>query len=1242
MSQAGLLSVKQVIGVRSSVTNGLAFQDEQTVVYIAGGNIVLYGIDQKAQRVIPCSINAQALTTMTVSPNRRVIAIAERINDRPQVTIYDLQSGKRRKTLQSELIKSNEIVSLLFSSDSKYLLTQGGAPDYTLIYWSWEKGKVMAHIDVKPPTGPQANATVNQVSFNPQDNTQICTIGHGLFKMFRYAESALKPSQNLKQEHFNFTCHCWISDDRLLAGTDQGKLFVIQNGEILHEIKIDSKAEPRSVTSHHTSDERLGLVESSMDINISTDHSIKSEIKCIIPFSRGVLVAAGVNKVYMYDRVDDNREYFRRNREILLPIDLNDKSNNERVVSMCLSPSEETLVALTDHQQIYQLSFSGIDITKDVATFSYLTEGYHHAQVTGVDTCVRKQLIATCGVDRSVRLWNYETGTLEVCKEFQEEAYTVSIHPSGLFILVGFSDKLKLFTILIDDLRPFKEFSIRGCREALFSNGGHLFAAVHGNVIQIYSTVTFENITNLKGHNGKVRQLIWSPDDTRLFSCGMDGAVYEWEVATSKRLHEAVLKACGYTGLGLSADSKTVFAVGTDRKIKEIVDAQQILREIQVIPDDVQPTTIALSHTGKSLLVGTSKGTVRSYKFPLTKSDEYTEYIGHVGMINRLRVTFQDEYAVSVGDDGLVILWKLQEVGVSKKEKETTYAEEILITKSDLEEKNSLIRELKQRVAELREENDYQLKLKEMNYAERIRDLTDKFMQEMENLKTKNTVITGEKEKEASKHAEQTHDLIEKQNKELQDLEGSNNQKLMLEYEKYQDLQAKTQKTQEEYERQITELENRKEEEVTRQRMQYTAQLEKLKNDLILEREKNKQQSRDHEETKRQIEEDADEEILKLMQTHEQALIECKDENANLRNKSTTFQRKVKDLEESIKKKDTDLASLKNEESKLQNAIRGLKKDIEGLKKEIQERDETIQDKEKRIYELKRKNQELEKFKFVLDYKIKELKKQIEPREIEIKEMKEQITNMEAELERLSKSNDEEKLKNEELRTKLNASALALQQEKQLKRDSELALKRIKTDIHNCSALITEPKLLTQRVAEIYAQYVRDDATEEATIDQDITKEYARQRDHLERTVRSLKGKVDKDSDRHKMENIRIMQENVTLIKEINDLRRELKTSRVKLQDLQTAMGISRKTAARTTEEIVQALNTHQNNHLVQEKQTELENLIHRQRSEIQRLNEQIANIESGVGRTGTAGGGGRSRPSSGQLPPITSALTAH
>ncbi len=45
---------------------------------------------------------------------------------------------------------------------------------------------------------------------------------------------------------------------------------------------------------------------------------------------------------------------------------------------------------------------------------------------------------------------------------------------------------------------------------------------------------------------------------------------------------------------------------------------------------------------------------------------------------------------------------------------------------------------------------------------------------------------------------------------------------------------------------------------------------------------------------------------------------------------------------------------------------------------------------------------ELEKFKFVLDYKIKELKKQIEPLNMEILEMRGQIKEMDGELERYS------------------------------------------------------------------------------------------------------------------------------------------------------------------------------------------------------------------------------------------------
>ena len=35
--------------------------------------------------------------------------------------------------------------------------------------------------------------------------------------------------------------------------------------------------------------------------------------------------------------------------------------------------------------------------------------------------------------------------------------------------MVGFSDKLRLMNLLIDDIRSFKEFTIRGCREVSVS-----------------------------------------------------------------------------------------------------------------------------------------------------------------------------------------------------------------------------------------------------------------------------------------------------------------------------------------------------------------------------------------------------------------------------------------------------------------------------------------------------------------------------------------------------------------------------------------------------------------------------------------------------------------------------------------------------------------------------------------------------------------------------------------------------
>ncbi len=50
-----------------------------------------------------------------------------------------------------------EITSIAFSSDSKVLAAQGGAPEWNLVVWSWEKSKLLASIKTSNATGSPVN-----------------------------------------------------------------------------------------------------------------------------------------------------------------------------------------------------------------------------------------------------------------------------------------------------------------------------------------------------------------------------------------------------------------------------------------------------------------------------------------------------------------------------------------------------------------------------------------------------------------------------------------------------------------------------------------------------------------------------------------------------------------------------------------------------------------------------------------------------------------------------------------------------------------------------------------------------------------------------------------------------------------------------------------------------------------------------------------------------------------------------
>merc|ERR1719486_227454 len=285
-----------------------------------------------------------------------------------------------------------------------------------------------------------------------------------------------------------------------------------------------------------------------------------------------------------------------------------------------------------------------------------------------------------------------------------------------------------------------------------------------------------------------------------------------------------------------------------------------------------------------------------------------------------------------------------------------------------------------------------------------------------------------------------------------------------------------------------------------------------------------------HQETLRQLEQDADREIEELKEMYEEKLAQEKDEKVRLRGQAGIHRKHHDDLKRQMQKKQDDVRKEDEKNRKNEERIGALLKDKESNEKEIKERDKTITDKETRIYDLKKQNQELEKFKFVLDYKIKELKAQIDPKNDDIASMLTQIQAMEGELDDYMRKNKQLALDISQLQMKQRALQEEIKSQKKRLRDDLALIKRFKLDLSECMECIQEPKQLKEAVANLYRKYVQT-GMKKLDLDTDMQKEYNRQRDYLEKSVDSLKRKLEKDSQAHRIDNMRIMQENVSLIR---------------------------------------------------------------------------------------------------------------
>lgn len=87
---------------------------------------------------------------------------------------------------------------------------------------------------------------------------------------------------------------------------------------------------------------------------------------------------------------------------------------------------------------------------------------------------------------------------MELVKKYPFDVYSLALHPTGLFVAIGFSDQLHLMEILLNTLKTVKPFDFPKCTEIAFSHQGHLLACAYGSLITIVSVFGFNVLGSLK------------------------------------------------------------------------------------------------------------------------------------------------------------------------------------------------------------------------------------------------------------------------------------------------------------------------------------------------------------------------------------------------------------------------------------------------------------------------------------------------------------------------------------------------------------------------------------------------------------------------------------------------------------------------------------------------------------------------------------------------------------------------
>ena len=1183
------LKLHYAFGTRCMACPRVQYINEEVVLYSLGRRLGLYNTSNRMQAFLPDvteSLNAslENISDFCISPSpHKYVAIADTLSSpesQGRISIYHIATQKKQQTIL--IPSSTPLTSISFSSDGQHIAALSSGNPSAFFVWQWPKAQLIGK--------GISNDVLKTLAFIPDDNnftlSSSCAESFHLWRLLPI-ESLYKPVNitGITKSMQGFAAHAWSADGKCFALTKENKLFWVQNGKLMEVLSL-----PWQCSGHFVS------------VSTVMNHGI------FIGTSTGELAYFGREPNAMASLTDSKdtdcltehlqlRQSFQLNfRDALLAI----HSTGQHVV--CAAASNIIAYASLVHTS---------EAIPTQLPFTYLGIHAHRGPIMAIGTCTLP-IIATVALDRYFCLWSLSSRRCELAFPLAYEPCDVALHPLGHWTIIAFqSSPASLFAIQMDSLVLAHTFPYRTVHGVAFSSNGQWIALFGESTMYVINAVTLDLHWQSTAHLSKIVTVQFLQNDTLLSSTGADGAIYIWHLYSTKRVNELVIKANDYTSTVLHAplpdslETMNTFHSDMYRVLGTCADKSVQYRPFENTPESLiesppsevilssdRCTSVLLLNEGQTGCLGTVNGNLLVIPSFPKKSGNSKKILSmnpsislplHDGTLTCLRNSYwASKVCFSAGHDGILFVYELTSSTITPSGKQpftlsslqpvdapsSSYtpawlesmvpsnlrkfllSEAFLYTRAAY---NKRLDELKQKQAELKEiekEMQYKSQMASQKLEMSTRTLTEKFTKEIQELKETNASLEAEKKKQAEEHEIRVKQLSIEHMNTVDDMESSYEKKLSAAHAKCQAIGESMVDEQCRQEESKVAVQVDMEKQLSKQEKEHQSKLSSLKGEYDALTTALETQALGYEETLRQTQAHHEQEVDSLKSEHASEVAKLQEQVANLKIEHTLAQQdfamgksEVESCRRQAKTMEDELQSVNQQLAESETEIRAL---AMGNAEQVK----TTEERDLRLAEVKTRNKELEKIKYVLDYKLQLLKGQLLPKDQRIQGMEKTIQELDNELRRTMHATEELKLVNHEKQQHIKQLQGEMKEKSRMVTDIYHLLENMERTLQVC-VKSTELKTLRSHVMSLLQ--VITQTLDQGTIRQSsgqkesdmkqkkaLDEEFVKQQSWMEKKVGLVEKRAHVTLNQYQRELTRKSEENEALLREVNELRKQI------------------------------------------------------------------------------------------------------